>query len=847
MEEYYERIKSMNKDLSVLLYELFITNTYALAFQRDDGKYITKYLPLSKYMIEEMLNQKGAIGCYQQCYKSNMVKWICFDFDSPDKENPDLNYIYESCIVPLKTICDKYHIRYLTEFSGRRGIHLWIIFSHLIPKDKAFYILSYLKKKLILQIGELKSVNLDLFPATDLSKGNIVGKQVKLPLSIHKSGSRSWLFEGQFINRLDNNSETFLESQFNILKKYKVNDYEKVIKIIGIDKDDYINKLKYIKYQVYSGLKLSIREAIDILSRTKVYKQIFDRLMQGKAYRQDWLVIMGTFSPLHDGGRFVKEMYSIFPNYDMKKTEDNIGRYIDKYFPATFEYLYQIYDLDIEESLNKKDTGYAYLLNTYGITPKKEVDQIISPKNEGEIHVEDTLRKEIKYFLDNDEVLNVSIWNKLNSFKKQDIIYISEIVSKVLNGTLEIEWKPSAFFYDRRENEMKTRRLVSLDAFDRVLTTHISLLLQYSIKKRWNSFSYNLSFCSREDIFYNWYSSWSEYINKIKAFLEVPFMETYNVFTIDLKEFYDHIDYLSVYSRFQGEFSEKENKLFKFLIDYNDSLMRKIYEGKRKGVPQGPAYARIISEMYLDAVILSIFSKYESSTYHLFRYVDDIIVFVKPENDANEMYSFLVSNLISYGLPINEEKSCCYGLIKSLTNEQRREILRKDKFTYDLQDVDYKGYVTLVERRRDIENFLNSKTFEISDISMFYSTKTYEEASEIYFRRYACKIMESSIGRGSAFRRFYKYMFEHPNVLNEALLKNFFDKVPLNSINFGNLLGELYYVIQKHQISYDSLERINKLYLNTINDEKLSEEYRILIDALKKIIITLEVEDEYGL
>ena len=235
----------------------------------------------------------------------------------------------------------------------------------------------------------------------------------------------------------------------------------------------------------------------------------------------------------------------------------------------------------------------------------------------------------------------------------------------------------------------------------------------------WNSYSYNVSFCSREDIFYNWYSSWSEYLNKIKTFLEVPFMENYEVFVVDLKGFYDHIDFLSVYATFADGLGGEEKRLFKFLIDYNDLLMRKLSDGKRKGVPQGPAYARIISEMYLDSVLSSIFGKYENSIYHLYRYVDDIIVFVKPEKDSNGMYQQLVNKLLSFGLPVNEEKSGWYGTIKSLNEELKKKILRKDKFTYDLQQRDYKGFVTLAERNKDIDAYLSTNEFEIGDVSLF--------------------------------------------------------------------------------------------------------------------------------
>lgn len=841
------RVEKLNKDLSVLLYDLFVTNTYAMAFQQEDGRYITKYLPISEYLIEEMLNQGGSIGCYQQCYKSNMVKWICFDFDSPNKENPDLGLIYEKNIAPLKKICDEYNISYLTEFSGRRGIHLWIIFSHLIPKDKAFNILSFLKKKLLDQIGEFANANLDSFPATDSSKGNVVGKQVKLPLSIHKSGKQSFFFEGTFDDYSDYKTTEFLEEQLSILQKYVVNDYETVVNRLGGREDDYIIRLKYRKYQVDSDLNISIWDAINVLSETNVYAQIFERLKQGKAFRQDWLVIMGTFSPLNDGGAFVKELYSVFPNYDSQKTVDNINRYKDKYFPATFEYLYKIYGLVIEEQLDKMDTGFSFLLKKYGIKYKeKRYGLLKKPTSERDIYIEDTLKKEIKYIYDNDEVLNISIWNNLHSMKKCDIQCLEESVKRILRKTQDYTWTPKAVVYERQENETKTRKLVSLDALDRVLTTHISLLLQSRLKNTWNSFSYNLSFCNREDIFYNWYTSWSEYLNKIKTFLEVPFMGFYEVFTIDLKSFYDNIDFLAIYSKFEKSLDDEEKRLFKFLVDYNDNVMRQLSDGNRKGVPQGPAYARIISEMFLDSVLSDILLPFDNTTYHLYRYVDDIIVFVKPDNYSSTMYNSIIDGLISYGLPVNEEKSFWYGTVNSLTQEQKRKILRKDKFTYDLQNAGFKGFVTLAERKKDVEQYLQSNEFEVGDISMFFSKKTYDEASDSFFERYAKKIMESSIGRGSAFKRYYEYLLTHTSELEYALTNDYFMQIPLNSINFGNFLGVLYFYIQNHQIGSNELLCIQNMYLDKINCEELLDDYRVLVDSLKKIRIKVDIEDDKG-
>lgn len=100
MQEQSKTVKQLNKEISAYLHRYFVTNTYAMTVQMKDGKYATKYLPVSEFLIEEMLNQRGSVGCYQQCYKSDMVKWICFDFDCPDKDNPDLEYLYKKMWSP---------------------------------------------------------------------------------------------------------------------------------------------------------------------------------------------------------------------------------------------------------------------------------------------------------------------------------------------------------------------------------------------------------------------------------------------------------------------------------------------------------------------------------------------------------------------------------------------------------------------------------------------------------------------------------------------------------------------------------------------------------------------------
>lgn len=74
-------IEQIIKNIAELEYSLWVVNTCAAGIQQKDGRYITKYFPVSPFIIENMLLKNGSMGCYQQGYKTNRIKWICFDFD----------------------------------------------------------------------------------------------------------------------------------------------------------------------------------------------------------------------------------------------------------------------------------------------------------------------------------------------------------------------------------------------------------------------------------------------------------------------------------------------------------------------------------------------------------------------------------------------------------------------------------------------------------------------------------------------------------------------------------------------------------------------------------------------
>lgn len=131
------------------------------------------------------------------------------------------------------------------------------------------------------QIPELKDGvdnekwGLDRFPAARVSSINVVGKQVKFPLSWHQSGSRSYLFEGGFEPRYDIESEEFYGDQYLIMQKVRLENAEELCHKLCMEKPRQ-NKKLYVQYEVSEGFCMSPEQVISYLSETLVFRMILN-------------------------------------------------------------------------------------------------------------------------------------------------------------------------------------------------------------------------------------------------------------------------------------------------------------------------------------------------------------------------------------------------------------------------------------------------------------------------------------------------------------------------------------------------------------------------------------------
>ena len=226
----------------------------------------------------------------------------------------------------------------------------------------------------------------------------------------------------------------------------------------------------------------------------------------------------------------------------------------------------------------------------------------------------------------------------------------------------------------------------------------------------------------------------------------------------------------------------------------------------------------------------------------MYRYVDDIVFFCKPDFDGRELYDNLTGALPSAGLPVNLEKSRYFGKISSLTDEEKRMLLHQDSFNYELKENEYTGILLEEERRRKLKNYLMKNPFNVGSLSYIFGKNTISEAQNWCLNYYRKDILKSCDGRGSNFRKFYEFLFRNERYMKKILDNQELLLINLDSLNFSNFIHTLYYAVQNHVIAPSIFERIKYEYLEKLTDTELKEDDRVIVKALK--LINAEVSNE---
>ena len=804
------------KLLSQKLSELFVANKTRYARQLDDGNYNTVYNQITPFKIQHMLNNKGSILTYQEF--NGFIKWVCLDFDIKkewhEKDGIDAHLpVLVADVKKAINLLDSYGINYILEFSGGRGFHLWIILTRPIRKYQGYALVTTLRNKL----GTLnEAIAIDLYPKTakvnPKSKG--IGLGVKLPLSCHqKSKKYSCLIDNiddyKTYSKIEELTFSILEKQLKIIDDCSFQNFSDLKTLLNIDlsKDpchgDFL-KLVFIDINTQPTLEMIIEK----LSACSCLRHILDRY-QLSLNGQERHILVGLLGRLkykddiEYGKKLLYEIFSNLPGYNSETTKEQL-ELIKYYYPPSCNYIKQT--LGAHKYCACCQQGVEYPID---LLRRDEFVEIIKvdPFSISEYLYKNTTYAQVKYSYYNDEVplaINHSyLFNKAYSFES-----IDEEYKNILENNHEIINSFMAF--QRIEARDKTRTLYVLDAKYKILSTiglyHFQALWGKYISPESYGYKVNMSYFDGR-IFESWLTLWCKYIEKIKNIINDADgdFNDYHMLKIDLKGFYDNIDIerlkvkltseaLSLeVNQLQGVDMKKYNNLVNFLCNLCSQTVE-----CTKGVPQGPAFARYLAEIYLLRLDEKINNFLEDGYEFYYRYVDDFFIFVETKERADALNDIISSWLSINSLQLNNTKSLTMS-VKSFKEQGLLEIyLDETKYFID-QITKHKSIATKSDLKAALaqaNELLSSSSFGLNDHFRFIFSHDFDDAKLNEAKtKIENMIIESNTGRGDLYRLFFDKHFLKDEIRTIPITKI----QKMNPLAFENYLNSL--VVTNHDFS----------------------------------------------
>ena len=160
-------------ELIRLFRERLIQRVDLYPIQLDEGGYTVVRKSLTDDVIRQHVTGQLTLGLYPA--PDSTTKWLCVDVDT--LEHSALRMLW-------RRLC-QLQIPYLTEFSGRKGYHIWVFFQKPVQNRTAR------------ELGRLVTPDHEIFPKQDVIAEGGLGNLVKAPLGIHRVTGKRCLFVGR--------------------------------------------------------------------------------------------------------------------------------------------------------------------------------------------------------------------------------------------------------------------------------------------------------------------------------------------------------------------------------------------------------------------------------------------------------------------------------------------------------------------------------------------------------------------------------------------------------------------------------------------------------------------------
>ncbi len=681
---------SSHPDLGPYL-DLFRGREDCFAQQGEDW-YVPVPRMLDEFYVRRHLEGDVTLGLYLLS-RASCCHLVCIDIDIPksalgevDFGDPAKKYGYlkDKLEAVLKALSRDLGVppeAILLEETGGRGYHIWVFFSEAVQGQTAVAFGEALRRQLDFEI--------EFFPKQGrLTPEQKYGSLIKLPLGIHrKYGSSSFFFslsaEGPQVIAGRDASMTRLRclvpvapevinSAVQALGEGLPLKYEAAIPFSRLDQN---------RPQFEGNPKQLVSQCTAMRNlRTKAERG--NRLSHAEAFHlaDVMLSIPGGIGFVHDTMRL-----SLKDDFDEVRTHDEIERISPLHPPNCFTLVRRgICPGYCKEGVRKRNedplvpgtSPCSVWLKNVPTRPAVDTGDLLE-----RIGTVENLKRaffQLKHYHEHEDALFFDPFDFEHFEDRLDAN--SEVLAKALIEKIEL---PFGGYLEvplpkkiNETEELECRQMSYSTVYDQAPIQGIFNVVAPIVESRFQSSSYGYRWNTDARAPYRVFEDWREAYPRFRNDIMAALRQHPNGFHVccDIKGYYDHIDHDTLLEQLRPLVPDA------YIYEMISRMVKtyKLTDRGGRGLPQGPAYARLLANLYLND--FDIFAGELSAAY--FRYVDDFVLVFENERDAQRGLECIVRRLLELGLELSQEE------VKRATIEANTDVsrLRKtlDKIHYGI-------------------------------------------------------------------------------------------------------------------------------------------------------------------
>lgn len=636
--------------------------------QQGEDWYFPVPRTLDEFYVRRHLEGDATFGLYV-LNRASCCHLVCIDIDIPRSDLSEVDfkhseakygYLKDKLDAVLEALFERLGVppeATLLEDTGGRGYHIWVFFSETVQGRTAVAFGEALKRQL--------DFDIEFFPKQSrLTSTRQYGNLIKLPLGLHrKYDSRSFFFslsaEGPYPIVGKEESIAHLQSLVPLAPEViegavkafpgelPLRD-ESVIPVSGPDQ----------KRPQFEGNPDQLVSHCTAMRNLRAKAKRGDRLSHAEAFHfaDVMLSVPGGIEFIHDTMRL-----SLKDGYDQTRTNDEIDRITPLHPPNCLTLVRKgICPWYCKESVRKRNedplvpgtSPCSVWLKRVPTKPAADTENLLERIGTAENlkraffqlkhyheHEGDTLffdPFDFQHFESrlnaNSEVLSKAL---IEEIKFPFAGYLSVSVPKKLNEAQELEYRQMSYssVYDQVPIQA---------AFNVVAPIVESEFQSTSYGYRWNTDA-----SAPYRIFEDWRKAYPRFRMAILAALR-RHPDGFNV-CCDIKGYYDNVDHNTLLEQIRRLVPDAH--VYQLI-----ERMVRAYEFAEQGgcgLPQGPAYARLLANLYLND--FDVFARRLAPAY--FRYVDDLVFVFDDEKDAEQGLERFVGRLLELGLELSQDEA----------------------------------------------------------------------------------------------------------------------------------------------------------------------------------------------